>query len=73
MNKKHDIEVLYEAVKQYHREEEFEVSINVQHVSLRPTLRPYQCQAVRWMIYKETQTAKFGMDHVVPFLYDYNM
>ncbi|CAH0562699.1 unnamed protein product [Brassicogethes aeneus] len=31
------------------------INLNAQHPSLRPTLRPYQVDAVRWMINKETK------------------
>ncbi|KAK4288850.1 hypothetical protein Pmani_038148 [Petrolisthes manimaculis] len=54
---KHDLEELYGAVKELHADKEY-CSLNVQHSSLIPQLRPYQKLAVKWMLYQE----KFGRD-----------
>lgn len=52
MKLKHDTEVLYKAVKEYHNNIEY-VDLDVQHSSLIPQLRPYQKAAVRWMLHQE--------------------
>ena len=49
---KHDIGILFEAIKSFHRQQ-FYSSKDVQHPSLIPQLRPYQAAAVRWMLHKE--------------------
>lgn len=54
-NLKHDVEDLYSAIKQWHAEKEYS-SVDVQHPSLIPQLRPYQKLAVKWMLHQE----KFG-------------
>ena len=50
---RHSIEELFSVVKAYHDQEELSVKVNVQHDGLRPTLRPYQKEAVRWMLHQE--------------------
>ena len=50
---RHNIEELFTVVKAYHEKEELSVKVNVQHDSLRPTLRSYQKRAVSWMLHKE--------------------
>nr|XP_045617516.1 E3 ubiquitin-protein ligase SHPRH-like [Procambarus clarkii]XP_045617517.1 E3 ubiquitin-protein ligase SHPRH-like [Procambarus clarkii] len=54
-NLKHDVEDLFTAVKHWHADKEY-CSIDVQHPSLIPQLRPYQKAAVKWMLHQE----KFG-------------
>lgn len=54
---KHDLDELYEAIKELHADKEY-CSLDVQHSSLIPQLRPYQKLAVKWMLYQE----KFGQD-----------
>ncbi|KAK7079811.1 hypothetical protein SK128_008529, partial [Halocaridina rubra] len=60
---KHDIEDLYSAVKYYHNNTEYQ-SIDVQHPSLTPQLRPYQKAAVKWMLHQEkySDTKERGND-----------
>jgi hypothetical protein len=54
VNLKPDVEELYGVVKQYHAENIDSVpEIDPQHRSLLPKLRPYQKDAVRWMIQRE--------------------
>jgi SNF2 family DNA or RNA helicase len=58
--KNHDIEDLYLAVKEYHGNRkqkslhEGETTLGIQHPSLIPQLRPYQKEAVQWMIEQES-------------------
>ncbi|XP_072912668.1 E3 ubiquitin-protein ligase SHPRH isoform X2 [Hemitrygon akajei] len=47
-----NIEELYDFVRHEHQQEVL-CSEKVQHSLLVPTLRPYQCQAVNWMLQKE--------------------
>ena len=50
---KHDADILYKAIKLFHKEKRYCSSVNVQHSNLIPILRPYQAAAVRWMLTKE--------------------
>jgi len=54
---RHDIDQLYDSVKKYHDdtkdEREQSIRVNPQHISLLPKLRPYQTQAVKWMLGQE--------------------
>ena len=58
---KPDVDELYETIKNYHDQRKDielynpDVIINPQHKSLLPKLRPYQVNAVRWMVFRETQ------------------
>lgn len=62
-NLKHDVEDLYSAIKKWHAKKEYN-SVDVQHPSLIPQLRPYQKSAVKWMLHQEKfgQVRKEGMD-----------
>lgn len=51
--KKHDIDELYKAIRLYANIENKKYSYDVQHPNLKPTLRPYQAQAVQWMLNRE--------------------
>lgn len=51
--KNHDIEHLYAVVKQRHDQADLDLCLNIQHEWLRPLLRPYQIQGVKWMLQKE--------------------
>lgn len=51
--KNHDIEHLYAVVKQRHDRADLDLCLNIQHEWLRPLLRPYQIQGVKWMLQKE--------------------
>ncbi|XP_044732242.1 E3 ubiquitin-protein ligase SHPRH [Chrysoperla carnea] len=51
--KKHDIDELYKAIRLYANIENKNYSYDVQHPNLKPTLRPYQAQAVQWMLNRE--------------------
>lgn len=55
-----ELSILYENVKK-EREKDLRLpEINVQHPNLRPELRPYQQDAVRWMISREQQSDRKG-------------
>jgi hypothetical protein len=55
--KKHNINALYQEIKDRHSRDPPEITISVQHPSLKPTLRDYQKQAVVWMLAKESYQA----------------
>lgn len=48
-----NVEELYDHVRHLHLTEAAEQSFDVQHPSLIPVLRPYQTQAVSWMLRRE--------------------
>lgn len=48
-----DIDELYHFVKQTHQREAQSVQVDVQHPALIPVLRPYQREAVNWMLQQE--------------------
>ncbi|ELW72893.1 E3 ubiquitin-protein ligase SHPRH [Tupaia chinensis] len=48
-----DIDELYHFVKQAHQQETRSVQVDVQHPALMPVLRPYQREAVNWMLQQE--------------------
>ncbi|KAM5263916.1 E3 ubiquitin-protein ligase SHPRH isoform 2-T2 [Ctenodactylus gundi] len=48
-----DIDELYHFVKQTHQQETQSVQVDVQHPALTPVLRPYQREAVNWMLQQE--------------------
>lgn len=43
---------------------DFECETNVQHEKLRPILRPYQVQGVKWMLMKEQRTVKIPTEFI---------
>lgn len=47
------MEELYDYVRHLHQSESREVTFDVQHKALIPVLRPYQSQAVNWMLWRE--------------------
>ena len=51
--KKHDIDDLYRVIKERHMREFSHIMQGVQHSDLLPRLRPYQQQAITWMILRE--------------------
>lgn len=51
-NHKHDIDILYRFVKNFHSDKKYD-NTDPQHPYLVPTLRPYQKQAVQWMLFQE--------------------
>lgn len=48
-----NIEDLYDYVRHVHQRENQEMTYDVQHKALIPILRPYQRQAVNWMLRRE--------------------
>lgn len=48
-----NIEELYDYVRHVHQRENQEMTYDVQHKALIPILRPYQSQAVNWMLRRE--------------------
>lgn len=48
-----DIDELYHFVKHTHQQETRSVQVDVQHPALTPVLRPYQREAVNWMLQRE--------------------
>lgn len=48
-----NVEELYDHVRHLHLTEAAEQSFDVQHPGLIPVLRPYQTQAVSWMLRRE--------------------
>ncbi|XP_008052650.2 E3 ubiquitin-protein ligase SHPRH, partial [Carlito syrichta] len=48
-----DIDDLYHFVKQTHQQETQSIQVDVQHPALTPVLRPYQSEAVNWMLQQE--------------------
>lgn len=48
-----NIEELYDYVRHVHQRENQEMAYDVQHKALLPVLRPYQSQAVNWMLRRE--------------------
>jgi hypothetical protein len=54
--RKHDVEALYRAIKEHHKDAPSNKLSFTQHSSLVPRLRPYQSQAVKWMLCRESQT-----------------
>ncbi|KAB1275611.1 E3 ubiquitin-protein ligase SHPRH [Camelus dromedarius] len=48
-----DIDELYHFVKRTHQQETQSIHVDVQHPALTPVLRPYQREAVNWMLQQE--------------------
>lgn len=48
-----NVEELYDSVRHLHQSESQEEAYDVQHKALIPVLRPYQRQAVNWMLRRE--------------------
>ncbi|CAG2062345.1 unnamed protein product, partial [Timema podura] len=65
---KHDFELLYDAVKEHHLSEGVPFTADVAHPDLVPTLRPYQIQAVKWMLMKERRLETEKQEEVNPNL-----
>uniref|UniRef100_A0A8C7S746 SNF2 histone linker PHD RING helicase n=1 Tax=Oncorhynchus mykiss TaxID=8022 RepID=A0A8C7S746_ONCMY len=57
-----NVEELYDYVRHLHQRENQDVSIDVQHKALIPVLRPYQSQAVNWMLRREKYRSKQSLN-----------
>ena len=55
-NKKHDINQLYKHIKERHGSQQRKPLRGIQHEKLLPKLRPYQQEAITWMVEKERQS-----------------
>lgn len=53
-----NVEELYDHVRHLRQADDPGLMVRVQHEALIPVLRPYQCQAVNWMLKKE----RYGND-----------
>ena len=49
----HDFKEVYKGMKALQNSQKVAIDIDVQHPSLKPKLRPYQQDAVRWMLNQE--------------------
>lgn len=54
-----EIDNLYASVQDLHQES-FSDTPDPQHPHLVPTLKPYQCKAVRWMLSRESKKVTIG-------------
>lgn len=64
-----NIEELYDHVRRVHQREGQELTYDVQHKGLIPVLRPYQCQAVNWMLKREKLTNSSPKEQGLHFLW----
>ncbi|XP_066524959.1 E3 ubiquitin-protein ligase SHPRH [Hoplias malabaricus] len=64
-----NVEELYEYVRHLHQREEQGQSFDVQHSALIPVLRPYQSQAVNWMLRKERYKTEVSQEKTLHFLW----
>ncbi len=61
-----DIDALYNVIKSYHEANEALDKIDPQHRSLLPELRPYQKDAVKWMVHQEKINQDTPTDEMHP-------
>ncbi|XP_017654537.1 E3 ubiquitin-protein ligase SHPRH isoform X3 [Nannospalax galili] len=64
-----DIDELYHFVKQTHQQETQSAQVDVQHPALIPVLRPYQREAVNWMLQQEHFRGTPAGDNSLHFLW----
>ncbi|XP_008539094.2 E3 ubiquitin-protein ligase SHPRH [Equus przewalskii] len=64
-----DIDELYHFVKQTHQEETQSIQVDVQHPALTPVLRPYQREAVNWMLQQERFKSTPASENALNFLW----
>ncbi|XP_041667935.1 E3 ubiquitin-protein ligase SHPRH [Cheilinus undulatus] len=64
-----NVEELYDYVSHVHQREGWEVTCDVQHKALIPILRPYQCQAVNWMLQREKVRNSTPKEQTMHFLW----
>lgn len=60
--RKHDLDELFRVIKERHQATSLPVLLNVQHPDLLPWLRPYQQQAISWMVHKEREAQQKETD-----------
>ncbi|KAF3831986.1 hypothetical protein GH733_000798, partial [Mirounga leonina] len=64
-----DIDELYQFVKQTHQQETQSIQVDVQHPALIPVLRPYQREAVNWMLQQEHFRSTPTSENALHFLW----
>uniref|UniRef100_A0A8D0YCF4 E3 ubiquitin-protein ligase SHPRH n=1 Tax=Sus scrofa TaxID=9823 RepID=A0A8D0YCF4_PIG len=64
-----DIDELYHFVKQTHQQETQSIHVDVQHPALTPVLRPYQREAVNWMLQQEHFRSAPASENALHFLW----
>ncbi|XP_022605877.1 E3 ubiquitin-protein ligase SHPRH [Seriola dumerili] len=64
-----NVEELYDYVRHMHQRESQEVTFDVQHKALIPVLRPYQSQAVNWMLRREKYRNNSHKEQSLHFLW----
>lgn len=64
-----NVEELYDYVRHMHQEESQKVTYDVQHKALIPVLRPYQSQAVNWMLRREKYRINSSKEQSLHFLW----
>ena len=62
INKHKFFTIRYNIIKDYHSKNDVPDSIDPQHKSLLPKLRPYQKNAVKWMVHREKSLQQFQDD-----------
>ncbi|XP_066402935.1 E3 ubiquitin-protein ligase SHPRH isoform X2 [Molothrus aeneus] len=64
-----NIEELYDFVRHTHQQDIQLLRKDVQHPALIPILRPYQSEAVNWMLHRENHTSTPSSENVLHFLW----
>uniref|UniRef100_A0A8C8AYD6 E3 ubiquitin-protein ligase SHPRH n=1 Tax=Otus sunia TaxID=257818 RepID=A0A8C8AYD6_9STRI len=64
-----NIEELYDFVRHTHQEDIQSLREDVQHPALIPILRPYQSEAVNWMLHRENLTSTSSSENSLHFLW----
>ncbi|XP_036398271.1 E3 ubiquitin-protein ligase SHPRH [Megalops cyprinoides] len=64
-----NVEELYDHVRHLHQEEGLDLPWDVQHEALIPVLRPYQRQAVNWMLKREKYKSETPQGKSLHFLW----
>ncbi|XP_074516549.1 E3 ubiquitin-protein ligase SHPRH isoform X2 [Sebastes fasciatus] len=64
-----NVEELYDYVRHLHQRDSQEVTYDVQHKALIPVLRPYQSQAVNWMVQREKYRNSSPKEQILHFLW----
>ncbi|XP_065787264.1 E3 ubiquitin-protein ligase SHPRH isoform X2 [Muntiacus reevesi] len=64
-----DIDELYDFVRQTHQQETRSTQVDVQHPALTPVLRPYQREAVNWMLQMEHFRSTPAGENALHFLW----